>query len=54
MAVNSFTFLPAVVLPNKKDDEDILSPSLGLSLDLNIKFKMFILPPPNSRYKNST
>ncbi|WP_427847198.1 hypothetical protein [Peptoniphilus sp. SGI.035] len=46
MAVNSFTFLPAVVLPNKKDDEDILSPSLGLSLDLNIKFKMFILPPP--------
>ncbi|MFR2716936.1 MAG: hypothetical protein ACLTA5_06485 [Anaerococcus obesiensis] len=46
MAVNSLTFLPAVVLPNKKDDEDILSPSLGLSLDLNIKFKMFILPPP--------
>lgn len=52
MAVNSLTFLPAVALPNKKDDEDILSPSLGLSLDLpvplwvNIKFKMFILPPP--------
>jgi len=54
MAVNSLTFLPAGVLPNKKDDEDILSPSLGLSLDLNIKFKMFIVPPPKSRYKNST
>lgn len=52
MAVNSLTFLPAVVLPNKKDDEDILSPSFSLSLDLNTLFKMFILPLPNSIYKN--
>lgn len=46
MAVNSFTSLPTLVLPNKKDEEDILSPSLGLSLDLNKFVKSPILPPP--------
>ena len=54
MAVNSLTSLLLDVLPNKKDEEEILSPSLGLSLDLNIKFKMFILPPPKIKYKKST
>ena len=58
MSVNSLIFLPAIFLTNKKDDEDMLSPSLYLSFNLpapfwvNIKFKIFILATPKIRYKN--
>ncbi len=57
MSVNPLIFLPAIFLTNKKDDEDMLSPSLCLSFNLpapfwvNIKFRIFILAIPKSRYK---
>ena len=51
MVVDSLTYLPSVVLPNKKDDEDILYPSLDMFLDslvsllVNSLFKSPIFPP---------
>ncbi len=44
MVVNSSTFLPSIVFANKKDDEDILSTSLDLSLNLNYLSIFFELP----------
>lgn len=47
MAVNSLTSLPTLIIPNKKDDEDMLSPPFSLSLALNRLVRSPILPPPN-------